>query len=506
VRAQPQRARPFLSLKDATFRLGDRLIFEKANWVFHDNEHWAVVGANGSGKSLFADALRGRLPLVQGDLRYHFTPPAGLNPEQAIGHVSFEERKSDVHGFVVQSRWNSFETEAEASVGDLLSYERVMEINPFEVRQTDDRARAQFSRRLRRAITLLRLRALMERRLLTLSNGERQRVELARALCQPLRLLILDEPYMGLDASSRAHFHRVLEQLMLTSVRVLLLTTRVEDLPAQTTHLMRIDRCRIIQAGCYRPVPVHKPQNRHGHSGIGRFQQRATTNLSPKRKTIFQLRDVTVRYETRVILREFNWTVSEGESCALLGPNGSGKSTLLSLISGDNPQAYKNEVMVFGKRRGSGESIWELKRQIGVVSPELQLHFNDAITCFEAVASGFHDTVGLFAPPTPPQRVATARWLERFGLREFAHSPLFLLSAGLQRMVLLARALVKRPRLLLLDEPCQGLDEAHRTLLISTVDRLIRTSRFTAIYVTHRPEEIPSSIKRVKRLSLGGRI
>jgi molybdate transport system ATP-binding protein len=217
---------------------------------------------------------------------------------------------------------------------------------------------------------------------------------------------------------------------------------------------------------------------------------------------LVRLRNVIVGYGDTVILDNINWIIHAGESWALLGPNGSGKTTLLSLILGDNPQVYTNEVVIFGRPRGSGESIWEIKQHIGWVSPELHLHFNDSATCFEVVVSGFHDTVGLFDPASARQRAAARRWLARFQLLEFAQRPLFSLSVGLQRMVLLARALVKNPRLLILDEPCQGLDSAHRDLFVRAVDALIRAGAATVIYVTHRPDEIPPSIKRVLRLRL----
>jgi molybdate transport system ATP-binding protein len=209
------------------------------------------------------------------------------------------------------------------------------------------------------------------------------------------------------------------------------------------------------------------------------------------------MRHITIRYGDAVILRGINWTVRAGQSWALLGPNGSGKTTLLSLILGDNPQVYTNDVTVFGRPRGSGESVWEIKKHIGWVSPELHLHFNDSATCFEVVASGFYDTVGLFQTASARQRAVARRWLARFRLLEFAPRPLFSLSAGLQRMVLLARAMVKNPRLLILDEPCQGLDSAHRAFFVRAVDTLIRAGAVTAIYVTHRPDEIPPSILRV---------
>jgi molybdate transport system ATP-binding protein len=218
---------------------------------------------------------------------------------------------------------------------------------------------------------------------------------------------------------------------------------------------------------------------------------------------LIELRNVTVRYGASTILQDINWTVRKGESWALLGPNGSGKTTLLSLIQGDNPQAYQNHVTVFGNQRGCGESIWDLKRRIGCVSPELHLHFNQEATCLEVATSGFFESNGLFESPAPRQLRAAQGWLARFQMLRFAGTPLWALSVGRQRMALLARALVKHPRLMLLDEPCQGLDAQHRRLFISTVDRLIRRGISTVVYVTHREEEIPPSIFRVARLNQG---
>jgi molybdate transport system ATP-binding protein len=521
--------------------------------VFQRHEHWAIIGANGSGKTLLADALRGGLPLVRGELRYHFRPLPGLTREEAIGHVSFEDRKADVHDTVVQSRWNSLEEEGALLVRDFLSYERVMKINPFEVTRRHGKARSQFERRMRRAVGLLQVAPLLDRGLISLSNGERQRVQLARALSHPMRLLILDEPFAGLDAATRGHFHALLERLMETPLRVLLITTRVEDLPRHITHLLCIARCRVVAAGrraailslarvrrlfptsrisaaragrCLavsvrrerKPPAVPSPGLRATLSpsdgeraGVRDFREprrpsrdasvartRPTKNLAVPE--LVRLRNITVRYGNTFILRDINWTIRAGESWALLGPNGSGKTTLLSLILGDHPQVYTNDVVVFGWQRGSGESVWDIKRNIGWVSPELHLHFNDSATCFEVVASGFFDTVGLFEPLSARQRAAARSWLARFQLLEFADLPLFSLSAGLQRMVLLARALVKEPRLLILDEPCQGLDSAHRNLIVEAVDALIRAGTATVAYVTHRQDEIPLSIHRVLRL------
>jgi molybdate transport system ATP-binding protein len=513
MRSRPQPpAAPFLSLQNAAFRLGDRLVFENTNWRFRRGQHWAMVGANGSGKSLLADALRGRLPLVRGQLRYHFRPPAGLTPEDAIGHVSFDDRKADLHETVVQSRWNSIEEEHSLLVRDFLSYDRVMEINPFEVTQRHEQARVRFEHRQRRAVGWLGVEPFLDRRLLSLSNGERQRLQLARALSCPLRLLILDEPFTGLDEAARKHFHAVLEHLMSTTLRVLLISTRIEDLPRHVTHLLCVERCRVVSAAPRAALLRSRLKGRAPRvtmplpSPTLQPAPSCRPHCSPQTtgSALLQLRNIRVRYGSSVILRDLNWTVRRGESWALLGPNGSGKTTLLSLILGDNPQAYMNEVVVFGNRRGSGDSIWNLKRRIGWVSPELHLHFDTAATCFEVVASGFHDTIGLIEPPTTRQRRAARRWLKRFGLLKHLQSPIGSLSAGWQRMVLLARALAKDPRLLILDEPCQGLDPAHRAFLVKAVEALVRARSVTVIYVTHRPDEIPPSIRRVLHLSKGG--
>jgi molybdate transport system ATP-binding protein len=215
------------------------------------------------------------------------------------------------------------------------------------------------------------------------------------------------------------------------------------------------------------------------------------------------LKDVAVRYGDRTIIEGINWSIYAGESWALIGPNGSGKTTLLSLIMGDHPQAYMNEVIVFGKRRGSGESIWALKKNIGAVSPELHLHFNGHATCNEVILSGFSDSIGLVEEATARQKTMAGSWLKRFEIANFSDMPLQGLSLGWQRMVLLGRALVKSPKLLILDEPCQGLDPKNARKLLSLIDRIIREQRATVIYVTHRIEEIPLSIR--KTFDLGSR-
>ena len=402
---------PFLSLNQATFRLGDRFVFQNTSWVMQPDQHWAITGPNGSGKSLFGDALRGRLPIVKGDLTYHFKPGRGFTAEDFIGHVAFEDRKAAVHEQVVQSRWHSFEQEQGQTVRQALTYESVMSVNPFEVTDIHERQKPQFERRSRKAVRLLGMESLLDRKLIVLSNGETQKVQLARALSLPLRLLILDEPFLGLDRASRHHFAQVLDALMAGSLRVILITANPDHLPRRITHLMRVDRCRVVEARIIgsqkrqRTARTPKPGGTMSDPAVATASWSARSPLpllattrqgpglsrplrpiqssarkvnlrrSSTAKELVRMRDVSVKYGNLTILRNVNWIIHAGESWALLGPNGSGKTTLLSLIMGDHPQAYANDITVLGRRHGESEGVQHLKKQIGWVSPELQVYF-----------------------------------------------------------------------------------------------------------------------------------
>ena len=227
------------------------------------------------------------------------------------------------------------------------------------------------------------------------------------------------------------------------------------------------------------------------------------------------MRRVNVSYGAAHILRDVDWTVREGEHWALLGPNGAGKSTLLSLILGDHPQVYANDVRLFGQRRGSGESIWEIKRRIGWVAPELHLYYPaDGIrpadgtsprhaTGLQVVESGFYDSVGLYRTCSPEQQETARQWMEKLGIDERADAPFAKLSEGEQRLVLLARALVKRPLLLILDEPCQGLDASNRERVRQVVEEIGSSTNTSVLYVTHNADELPLIVNHVLRLDKG---
>jgi molybdate transport system ATP-binding protein len=211
-----------------------------------------------------------------------------------------------------------------------------------------------------------------------------------------------------------------------------------------------------------------------------------------------ELRDVTVAYGGEPILNNLNWTVRAGERWAVLGPNGSGKTTLLSLLCGDHPQAYGNHVALFGRRRGTGESIWDVKRDVGLLSPELHLYFTEPLTAEQVAGTGFFDV--LVRRRVDDAQAATVRELfGRLGIAHLADRPFRQLSTGEQRLVLFVRALVKRPKLLILDEPFQSLDDAAIRTARDWLDRELRPGQ-TLLFVTHLRDEIPRSVTRTLSL------
>jgi molybdate transport system ATP-binding protein len=212
---------------------------------------------------------------------------------------------------------------------------------------------------------------------------------------------------------------------------------------------------------------------------------------------------VHIRYGEKTILSNINWQIKQGERWALLGHNGAGKSTLLSLINGDNPQAYANDIILFDKKRGSGESIWDIKGKIGFVSPELHQYFPTDNSCLQVIESGYYDTLGLFRPSIKTKAETALRWMKALEIDQYARTLLKNIPASAQRLCLLARALIKNPALLIFDEPCQGLDAHQQLHFKHLVDTICGISNVTLIYVTHYQDEIPQSVTKVLKLEKG---
>lgn len=507
---------PFISLDDVSLRLHDRTVFEHTRWEILSDQHWAIVGPNGSGKSTLMRAVCGQVPIVKGRIVYHFwgngRSSGGLSslPQDQVAYVSFDAQREILRyqNSFHQARWNSDRGADALSVSEYLSEDQVRRINRYQVsdEQFDS---AVFQARRTKAIGLLEVDGLLERSLLHLSNGERRKVFIARALLGNPRLLVLDNPFTGLDCHFRARLMRIVDGLMQGDMRVVVVTTGQDDVPDGVTHVLRVENGRIAAQGPREVVLDSGSRDRTMRDERSRMagMESASRRWPEIRETdgqvLLRMDNVKVSYDGVKVLDEINWTVRRGENWALLGPNGSGKTTLLSLILGDNPQAYANRITLFGRRRGSGESIWEIKERIGWIASELHLYYPGAVPCFDVVCSGFFDSVGLYRRCSDEQRKTASTWMNRLGIAGYADAMLGRISEGEQRMVLLARALVKHPWLLILDEPCQGLDRDNRERVLRIIDMVGSQIDTSVIYVTHRPDDVPNIITHVMRLDRG---
>ncbi len=448
-------------LDNIAIRWNGRIAFPRTRWTWRRGEQWAILGPNGSGKSLLALALCDQAPLEHGEIHCHFDGlEADAVPEQSIALLSprIQRDLAAAESSFYQSRWHSGISEGRRTVAQFLSQASVEDRNPFEVGGYRGDPR-RFRENRRRFSRWLGIGDLFRRRLAVLSNGEQRKVILVHTLLRSPRLLILDDPFGGLDRATRAGLQKVIQRLMRAGLPVLLITNRPDELPSDTTHLLLVRNQHIIAQGTRRAVLKH-PLARELKSSAPSFSSCSASKHRPMKgraTPLIELNHVTVRRGSRRILDDVTWTMRRGENWALLGPNGSGKTTLLSLIQGDNPQAYALDLRLFGVRPETTETLWHLRRKIGWHSPELHLHYPAVWSCLEIVCSGYFNQIGLYEPCTSRQRAVARGWLRRLGLDQRAEQSFGELSLGDQRLVLLARAVVKKTKLLVLDEPCQGL-------------------------------------------------
>ena len=498
---------PLIVLKDAAVRDGERLVFAETNWTVRADENWAIVGPNGSGKSLLIRALAGELPVVRGDLTYHF--PEQDAPEEQVAHVSFDDQRDLVGQFspYQQARWHSMEGADAPRVEEMLAEDETGPLAEFLV----DPPPADPSRRRRigQIWEQLGIRHLLRRRIVHLSNGEMRKVLIARALVRQPRLLVLDDPLAGLDRRSQQALRKIIARLMAGATGVILVTSRVEELPPAVTHVLCVHQERVIAQG-KREMVLRSRAVRAVMGGAApvRLRQGGRRRRRPVVRTsrgaeLVRIAGARVKYGRATVLDGIDWIIRTGQRWALLGPNGSGKTALLSLILADNPQAYANDVRLLGQPRGAGCSVWDVKKHIGAVSPEMLIHYREPITCYRVVCSGFFDSVGLYRTCSAAQRVAARAAMERLGVAPLARRDFTELSSGRQRMVLIARAMVKSPSLLILDEPCQGLDPANTARIRRQVDTACAGPETALIYVTHRLEELPTCITHILKLRDG---
>jgi molybdate transport system ATP-binding protein len=470
-----------IHIKDLKVKQHGAIVLDGISFELLPGQHLAITGASGSGKTTLAKTIAGQL-FHEGTITIE-EKGAGNRPFVLfVEHRNEFKNLSNQSNFYYQQRYNSTESE------DALTVQQELDAR-FEKLFPDQEHSDIISYWLGR----IGLEHRINTPLIQLSNGEHKRLQLIKALMLQPDVLVMDQPFTGLDVESRAIVRSVFEEV--SADTVLILIPGHEELPSCITHIAELEEGSLKQF-CLKEQ-YKKSEGQKASINIANqlpFAQESRVQFS----NAVYMNNVSVRYNEKTIFEQVNWTVRKGDKWQVKGPNGSGKSTLLSLITGDNPQAYSNEISLFDKRRGTGESIWDIKQKIGYVSPELHWYFDKTISVFETVASGFFDTMGLYRKLSEERETLVAKWLAVFKLSEQAFMLLSALPVSRQRLVMLIRALVKNPPLLILDEPCQGLDDQQTADFIYLIDQFCQDK--TLIYVSHYDQELPSCIN--KRIEL----
>ena len=452
------------------------------NFKINKNENWQIGGPSGTGKTTLAKIISGEIKNFEGNIKINFDENSEL--KQKVVYVSNWYQFTNLEGdrnFYYQQRYNKF------AKNDTLTV--FAELNHFAQKEQLD------FKNVEKYLEIFDFQNFKEQQLIELSSGEHKKLQLVKAFWLKPQILIIDQPYTGLDVKSRKNVNQIFENLTQEGITLLLINND-DEVPSC------INRFAEIKNGSFLEL-TH-------HSEITKGEERTPKELPyflqkpPKTnaREMVKLENVNVSYGEKKVLKNINWQLNEGERWLLQGPNGSGKSTLLSLLNGDHPQAYANQIYLFGKKRGSGESIWDIKEKIGIISPELHWYFDLNANVAQTIASGFFDSMSLYQKLSFEQQQKLEQILHFFDLKDDKNKKLNTLSLGKQRLALLARTIVKNPELLILDEPCQGLDVQQTKYFNRVVDDLCKSGH-TLIYVGHFESQLPESLSHKLILEKG---
>lgn len=488
---------PLVSIEDAQCRIGGQALLVVERFVVEPGQHWCVFGGNGSGKTLLANLIAGKR-LESGNY-VHYDPE--FEPLHDLHIVSFEEQ---------QRLW---ERDNRLDISEYSSDAQDRGTGVDQFIRSSRTATAQDDARLADLIERLALGPLLSKGIRFLSSGQIRKVLIARALYayrdgRP-QLLILDDPLESIDRDSRERIRSTIASHMGEQFSSLQLCRREQDILPGVSHMALMERqdthFRIARQGTLAEMtgsaqfaalgaPVAVPP------GLIELLPKAPASRD-RSEELIRLEGVSASYGELKVFDSLSWVMTAGDHVTIEGPNGCGKSTLLSLIDGENHKAYGQQVYLFGRLKGSGETIWETKKHFGVVSNELHAKYVKGWRVIDVVVSGFFDSVGLYDEGGSGEVEAARAWIESLGLGRWERQYYHTLSFGQQRLVLLARAMVKNPRILILDEPCVGLDDYHRKLILETLDAIAQSAPTNILYVTHVADEQPRCINTLLRFT-----
>jgi len=462
-----------LLLDNAGVSAGRKDILKNLNLDVYRGDVIGIYGLNGSGKSLLAELLAGRLQPVRGS----YLPSEGVTAAVVSSAEQLKMLEEERHND--DSEFMGGKTDPGRSVHDIF----VQNAGACFSEGEEARLSGMFG-----------IAHIIDRGIKFLSTGEFRKIMMVNALLLKPDILVLDDPYTGLDLGTRRNLEIILKQLASQIPSLIVISGRFEDL-RQSGRFLFLDRMMLAEYGSIEDIkaelknraPVLSHDTEIDAVG-GAF--RTDAGSTP----LIEMHNVNMSYYDTKVLTGIDWTVKPGEHWQVSGPNGSGKSSLLSLVTGDSPKAYGQNISLFGRKRGSGETVWEIKQKIGYVSGSLQQLHRTRQNVLSVVVSGFFDTVGLYDRPDAVQIEKARGWCHEFGMNDYLDKSFSGLSEGLKRAVLIIRAIVKRPEILILDEPCQGLDDYNSEFVLSVANNVIKRDHSTLIYVSHDPDYIMKEI------------
>lgn len=494
------------------------IVIKNVSWEMNTSEAWLITGSNGGGKADFLNALSD-----SSGMRFapNVTAPAEQCTDSFYSTVfqgSVEIVSLERAARIIQEERENDESEYTEGGVDIGRTGRgfIAEGIVGKVKKGSTLPEVAFQLDAYPEIKLCGVQNILDRGLKYMSTGEIRRTLLARALVSKKRLLILSDPFAGLDAESRSillEFFNTIAEKQLNDEndspfpRIILAMERYVEIPRAITNVIEFSEGAVSFCGKRAEFEQFLEQRKNALADQ-KEQERLEFAESVKKvsaeidhvmgvekdslpETLIEMNDVNVSWGDHAVLRHVNWSLRRGEHWLIQGPNGSGKTTLLELITGDNGQVFSNDVRLFGKRRGSGETIWDIKHRLGIVSYRLHVEYRMVgSSLLDVIVSGFHDSIGLYKTPSDIEIDAAKKWLSLGGFAGREEETFHTLSYGEQRAILILRAAVKCPSILILDEPCHGLDEDFRQKILDLLEIIAESGTTTLLHVTHEMSEV----------------
>ncbi len=499
-----------ITLQNCRIENNRTVLVPELSWKMNEGEVWLVIGPNGGGKADFLNALAdvnasGAVkitPNTDGLFSDIFSASTELVSLERAARLIQEERENDesdyIEGGVDHGR----------SGRVFIAQGMGIPVTSPAIQQLENDP----------SIKLCGIEKILDRGLKYMSTGEIRRTLLARALLSGKELLILSDPFAGLDVQSRTILLDFFDSIAKKSFpHIILGLERWHEVPDAVTHVIefadkkvsfsgpRAEYEKLISERAADTKADEEKQKQNFQAGFEELKQTAETPSGETDDFLVEMHNVNVGWDGHQVLQNLNWSLRRGQHWLVRGPNGSGKTTFLELITGDNMQVFSNDIRIFGNRRGSGETIWDIKKRLGIVSYRLHVEYRmlGGTSLLAVIISGFRDSIGLYEQPTDSEIEAAKKWLALGGFAGRESENFGNLSYGEQRAVLILRSAVKTPEILILDEPCHGLDENYRSKILHLMELIGNGGTTTMLHVTHDPSEVLPCEKHILELHPG---